>query len=781
MAKALDGVTVIELGSNLPAAYATMLLAEQGADAIRIEPSGGDGGRGNPQFHVLNRSKRAVALDLTAPASIVTLHRLIRLADIFVAGAPRAQLARFGLDDGSIFAVNPGLIRLYLPPFGSRGRLADIDGSEELAAAVSGITGSQWARSGDPVAPIFPAVSYSTALLGAIAASAAVFARRSGMAGQTVEVPMIAGGLALQTGTVLRHPAMRALHPTEGSQNPLGPIPCYRLFEAADGLYLFIACGNPIFWNRLTIAAGRPELVADPRFEHAPWGISPEDREPLAGILEPIIRTRSREEWMRILGEADVPCAPAISRHEFFDTPQVRYLDMHREIEDPALGATAQMGVPIRLSATPGDIAGPAPALDGQSLAALTDELEKHAPRPSEFRPINADSPRPAPLDGVTVLDFSSYIAGSFCGMLLAQLGADVIKIESLPGDSFRSMEFAFMGWNQGKRSLTLDLSKPDGRQLAAKLAERADIVLENMRAGRMHRFGLDYQTLSAKNSRLIYMTVTGYGSRGPNHLMPGFDPLLQAQSGMMAAQGGHQAHPVYLTCSPCDYGAAMLATFGCVLALRARERSGRGQFCETSLLQAAMAFQAGEFIFYDGRPDLENGSPELRGSSALRRVYRCRDGRWLCLVAANSDQWERLRDILGIEPDLSFDAARGEPPEGNLAGRIAGLIADYDRDGLIERLFAAGVAAGPVNRVADLFGDEQMLASDLLIDVPHPKWGSVTQTGLLMEFSATAGVLKRSAPMLGEHTDEILRAFLGCSPDDIRDLRARRIVGNSP
>ena len=246
------------------------------------------------------------------------------------------------------------------------------------------------------------------------------------------------------------------------------------------------------------------------------------------------------------------------------------------------------------------------------------------------------------------VLDFASYIAGSYGPMILAQLGADVIKIESLEGDAFRHFGFGFLGWNQGKRGLALDLQSEAGREIVRELAIKADIVVENLRPGRMRRFGLDYATLAALNPRIIYMSVTGFGNRGPEHDQPAFDPLLQARSGVMAAQGGHHGHPVYLTCAICDYGAAMLSALGCVLALRARQITGRGQMCEASLLQAAMAFQAGEFIFYDGRPDMENGDAEYRGRSALSRCYRCRDGRWIRIAIAEPRHWDAMSALRG-------------------------------------------------------------------------------------------------------------------------------------
>jgi crotonobetainyl-CoA:carnitine CoA-transferase CaiB-like acyl-CoA transferase len=265
--------------------------------------------------------------------------------------------------------------------------------------------------------------------------------------------------------------------------------------------------------------------------------------------------------------------------------------------------------------------------------------------------------------------------------MMLAQMGADVIKIESLEGDAFRHFGFGFLGWNEGKRGLSLDLTSPEGREIIRGLAQRADIIVENLRPGRMKRYGFDYETLSAINPRLIYMSVTAFGNRGPEHDQPGFDPLLQARSGVMAAQGGHHGHPVYLTCAICDYGAAMLSAYGCVLALNARARTGRGQMCETSLLQAAMAFQAGEFLYYKGRPDMENGQAEYRGASALSRAYKCRDGSWIFLAAKTTAHWDALRAGTGIDTPAAFDDAAREPAEGKLATVLSEYFRRHYRD----------------------------------------------------------------------------------------------------
>jgi crotonobetainyl-CoA:carnitine CoA-transferase CaiB-like acyl-CoA transferase len=787
MAKALDGVVVVEFSSNMAAAYAAMLLAEQGARVVKVEPPRGEAARGTPHFHALNRSKRSTFFDIATPAGKADAAKLIARADIVIAGWTPARARQLGLDRESIAAINSRAIALELPPFGNRGPYADFEAGEELVAALGAISGTQWARSGNPVPLTFPAATYAAAVMGATGAAAALLARGDGP-GQAVEISMLAGAFALQTGGIMRHEKMTSLY--HGPQDPLGPIPCYRLFEASDGRYLFIACGNPTFWNKFTLAIERPDLVADPRFEGAPWGVLKENWQTLKEILEAIILTRPRDEWLALLREADVPCAPVMTRNEFMSHPQTRALEMRCELDDPTLGTTIQPGVPINLLATPGAITGPAPGVSNDGIVEALDWLDSSA-EPARLRYVNlaqsgALRPRAdlstvrsarGPLTGVLVLDFCSYIAGSYGPMILAQMGADVIKIESLEGDAFRHFGFGFLGWNEGKRGLSLDFTTPEGREIIRGLARRADIIVENLRPGRMRRYGFGYEALAAINPRLIYMSVTAFGNRGPDHDQPGFDPLLQSRSGVMAAQGGPHGHPVYLTCAICDYGAAMLSAYGCVLALNARERTGRGQMCETSLLQAAMAFQAGEFIFYPGRPDMENGHAEYRGASALCRAYECHDGRWLFIAAKSAGHWDALRTHTAIAAPSAFDDAAQEPSEGQLAAALSEHLRRFDRDSAILALRDAGVPAIAVNRFGDLFDDPQILANDLLLDLQHSTWGKVSQTGILTKFAATPGKVDCTGPLLGEHTTEILADILAYPADRIADLAERRIV----
>jgi crotonobetainyl-CoA:carnitine CoA-transferase CaiB-like acyl-CoA transferase len=769
MAKALSGINLLEVHSNLGAAYAAMLLAEQGADTIKVEPPGGAPERGTPHFHVLNRSKRSVSLDPTSSDGKWSITALVKSADIVITGSTPARLKAHGLDYGSIRKTNPHALVLNLPSFGSRGPEAEFDANDDLVAARAGIAGSQWALSGNPVPLVFPAASYSAGVMGASAAVAGLIAREHTGEGQELEVSLLAGALSLQTGGVLKHEQMTTLYP--GPQDPLGPIPCYRLFEASDHKYLFVACGNATFWGKFVLAVDLPELVSDPRFENAPWGIPPEHWQTLKDILEPVIRARPRDQWIRILREADVPCAPVMTRAEFIADPQTAAIGMRRVVRDPILGDTVQLGVPVTLAAMPGEIAGPAPA----TPHAHRHETFHHAPHP--ITATNESRLVKGPLDGVTVLDFASYIAGSYGPMILAQLGANVIKIENLEGDAFRSFGFGFLGWNQGKRGLAIDLNSREGLDIVCRLAQEADVLVENLRPGRMKRFGLDYDTLAKANPGLIYMSVNGFGNTGPDHNQPGFDPLLQARSGVMAAQGGPHHHPVYLTCAICDYGAAMLSAFGCILALRARQKTGLGQFCLTTLLQASMAFQAGEFIFYEGRPEMENGAPERRGSSALSRAYQCRDGAWLYLSLDAPAQWRALGEIFPSMPKLGYEAAAREPEDGKLASALTEEFQQLDRDDAVGRLARASIPATYVHHFDDLFCDPQIAANELLTELSHSQWGKLWQTGMLIKFSATPGRIERAAPLHGEHGEEVLREFLDYDAATIASLRSRAVI----
>lgn len=773
MAAAFDGICVIEAAQGVAAPYAALLLAEQGAEVVKVEPPEGDAYRAEPGFLALNRGKRSVVADIERDAGRAALLDLIAQAELFVYDGSPAEQERLGLSFEALSVINPSLVYLWMPPFGSRGAHAERAADDALVAALDGIMATQYAWKPGPTYLTVPLSSYGAAMLAAGAAAAALRVRERTGAGQLVEVSWLAGGFAVQTGTVLLGEGISRFSGT--GQNPLGPVPVYRLFRAADDRYLFIACGHAGFFHRFCLLIDRPELISDPRFENAPWGIvNPDDRLALAAILEPIVAAKPSDEWLRLLGEADIPCAPVMTRDDYLGDAQVVHAGLRLELEQPGVGATVQPAPPLVLHGTPGGVRGPAPHL-GQH----TGQIARRLPRPPR-----GGAPLPAgALAGVRVLDLSAYIAGSLCPMLLADWGADVVKIEGLDGDPFRSFGFGFLGWNRGKRSVALDLKQPEGQALLHELARGVDVLVENFRPGVAKRLGVDYETIRAINPRIVYSTETAYGRSGPYAALPGFDPLMQARSGVMAAQGGAAGGqpPVFLTVALCDYGAALLSAFGVTAALCARERTGEGQRVETSLLRSAMAMQFTEFLRYDGRPRPLTGGPDFTGPSALRRVYEAQEG-WLMLAADAPEHWAPLTQVLDridLLHGYSAAAALAEPNDGVLAQTLAATFLTRTAEEWLDRCDRAGLPAGPARDGPSLFRDPHVLANDLIAEDVHPTWGRVQQTGALVKFSRTPGQIGPVAPLLGQHTIEVLRQA-GFDEARIAGLLAGRVVAQS-
>ncbi len=377
-----------------------------------------------------------------------------------------------------------------------------------------------------------------------------------------------------------------------------------------------------------------------------------------------------------------------------------------------------------------------------------------------------------SPFADIKVVDLSSYIAGALCPGLLADLGAPVIKVESLTGDPFRSLGPTFQDWNRGKRSICVDLKSEEGRGVLYSLVEDADVVVENYRPGVARRLGADYETLSRINPRLIYCSVSAYGQEGPYRSKPGFDPLLQARSGAMAFQGGASRPPVFLVLAISDYGAACLGAYGVSLGLLARARTGRGRKIETSLLRACMATQSGRYVVVRSGP---NGAREADyiGESPGYRLYRTADG-WIFLGVKSEDEWKALNRALGREAP---DASNGSSSDEALSRALARIFASAPSSDWISRLERERVPCSPVQQVSDLLDDLQMKRNGLTVDYHSPDLGPVTLRGTPVMFSKTPGVSEKAAPSLGQHTDEVL-GEVGYSEQEILGLRSCKAVG---
>jgi crotonobetainyl-CoA:carnitine CoA-transferase CaiB-like acyl-CoA transferase len=376
-----------------------------------------------------------------------------------------------------------------------------------------------------------------------------------------------------------------------------------------------------------------------------------------------------------------------------------------------------------------------------------------------------------SPLGGLRVVDLTSYIAGSYAAMMLADLGADVIKVESLEGDSFRELP-GFFGWNRGKRSIAVNLKDPEGVAVVERLARGADVVMDNMRPGVAERLGVGPGRLRALNPRLVYSSVTAFGSTGPYVDRPGFDPLLQAMGGVMALQamGGP---PQYLRIAVTDYYTAALAAQAILAALFARERTGVGQHVQTSLLHGVLALQSGNVVEYAGKPLVSRPNPTYR-------LYVAGDGEWFFLACGNQSFWAKLCKALGLD-DLADDprfaswVLRLDHADA-LMPILEERFRSQPRAHWLEVLAAYDIPAAPVQTLAEFMDDPAVRHHGLVREYDHPEVGKLRLMGAPLVFSDTPAPDAGPPPTLGQHTDEVL-AELGYDTPAVAKLRQKRVV----
>jgi crotonobetainyl-CoA:carnitine CoA-transferase CaiB-like acyl-CoA transferase len=392
------------------------------------------------------------------------------------------------------------------------------------------------------------------------------------------------------------------------------------------------------------------------------------------------------------------------------------------------------------------------------------------------------------PLAGIRVVDLTRYLAGPFCTQLLGDYGADVIRVESPRGREFRAPgqardAYFFLSANRNKRALALDFAKPEGREVLARAIARADVLVENYRPGVLAALGFPPEALLERHPRLVVCSISGFGATGPYAQRPGFDQIAQGMSGLMSITGTRESGPTRSGVAISDLLAGLFAAHGIQLALFERERSGRGQHVETSLLEATLGvltWAAGQFFESGASPGPAGQHHPL--SSPYGR-FRARDG-YLNIAAGNDAMWEKLARALDRAAWLSdarfASAAQRVRERDALSGEIeaalaAGSVADW-----VERLNAAGVPAGPVLGLAEVFADPQVAAREMLVSLPHPELGTYQGTGLPVKLSLSPGAIHRRPPLHGEHTRELLAEF-GYTGDEIASLAARGIVKLAP
>ncbi len=393
---------------------------------------------------------------------------------------------------------------------------------------------------------------------------------------------------------------------------------------------------------------------------------------------------------------------------------------------------------------------------------------------------------KPGSLDGVTVLDFSQVMAGPFCTMLLGDMGADVIKVESPAGDSSRQMGSShgtdspsFWAVNRNKRGIVVNLKDPRGVAVCQRLAARADILVENYRPGTFDRFGLGYDALREANPGLIYASISGYGRTGPFASRGGFDLVAQGESGLMSVTGMPGGVPVKCGVPVCDLGAAFFLTYAILAAYIHRCRTGEGQHVETSLFEAGIALSVWEATEYFTTGETPQATGSAHRMSAPYQAVRCADG-YITIGAANQRTWERLCQALGLEAllgrgEYATDGARVRHRQA-LAETIEAFTVHRPRAHWLRVLDEAGVPCGPINTYPEVFAHPQAIARGMVQETTHPVGGRIQQLGFPVKCSQTPAALRRPAPALGEHTAEVL-AEVGYTAHQIQAFTSEGVI----
>ncbi len=390
------------------------------------------------------------------------------------------------------------------------------------------------------------------------------------------------------------------------------------------------------------------------------------------------------------------------------------------------------------------------------------------------------------PLDGITIVDLTRVLSGPYCTMLLADMGARVIKIEQ-PGKGddtrhwgppFVEGESAyFLSINRNKESVTLDFKAPEGRAALEQLIAKADVLVENFRPGTLAKLGLDYATLAPRHPRLVYCSISGFGQTGPRKNEPGYDAVMQAEGGLMSITGAADGPPYRLGVAISDIVSGMFAAQGIAMALFARERTGRGQLVDIGMLDsvaALLSYQAAIYFITGAAPRrMGNRHPTI----VPYQTFGTADGEFV-LAVGNDEQWRKFCGVAGIEPEERFATNRQRVVQhAEIERTIAEKLRAHPRRYWIERLSEAGVPCGSVRDLHEVFTDPQLTARDMIAVVEHAAVGPLRLLGVPVKLSDTPASVRTAPPTLGQHTSAVLCGDLGMTRETVAELRARGVI----
>jgi crotonobetainyl-CoA:carnitine CoA-transferase CaiB-like acyl-CoA transferase len=796
-----NGLRVIDLTQGMVGPLVTMILADYGAEVIRLEPPGGDPMWDHPAYLLWQRGKQSVAIDWDSEHGRRQASDLIGGADLFIESLGPGQAAAHGLDERVLRATNPALIFYSLTAFGDEGPYKNYKPYDGIINATAGRMRDQvgWQRN----RPTFRAVndlSYHTAMFTFQAIVAALRVRSMTGRGQKLDGTLLSGASApnnnwrlfdaqeippdLYPGELSKEAVARGeLTADRHESDPQTANPSQMCMQTQDGRWIMHSHIQQDLFDAWIDTIGFSWIRQDERYRHAPQFANHADRIALNLLIFERFKEKTAQEWRELYrrspncaGETMQTTQEALRHEQFIANGHLV------DIADPRVGPMKQLGAFAKLSATPARIEQPAP-LPGQHTA----EVLAQPPRPApKIVPTGGNPARP--LEGITVLECASWLAAPFAGALLADLGARVIKVEPLSGDPYRRMptnENMIRAF-QGKENLALNLKSEAGLAIFYDLVKRADIVMHNYRPGAPERLKIDYETLKAIKPDLVYVYAGSYGSIGPDRLRAAFNPTMGAFSGNSVFQSGEGNNPKGDQ-SPDPIAGSGVAT-GMMLGLAARFLTGQGQYIETSMMNSNVYCNSDDAFLYDGKPPRRAPDQAQLGLEATYRLYQTAEG-WVFLAAQFDAEFVELcalleRDNLRADPrftDWGSRIAHRAALEAELEPIFRSRAAD-EWEALLTARDIACVRADKASHVRFLHEDPQPKAIGFMTMTQSQTFADQAPGGRywrhapVVRFSETPCEAGKPYEGMGSHTRSILRD-LGYDDQAIDRLAANKVV----
>lgn len=804
----LSGISIVECGKGVSAAFAAKLLADLGAEVVKVEPPGGDLTRRRGPFPVdhqdpehsglfqyLNTNKRGVMLDLKTASGRSRLDWLLSRADVLIHNVPPVEQSEQGLAAADITAAHPELIVTEISIFGNSGPRSHYRGYE-LQAFHSGGPASltpngETSTVRPPLKLYGHQAEFQAAAHAAFTTLAAYWHRMRSGHGQAIDVSIQECLTAFFELSYINYTYSGA-RDTRATPKVVSP---WNIVRTGDG-FIYFCCGEQDQWMRLVDLMGNPEWARDERFKD---GLNRgRNSKELRARMEQWARDWTFQALYRECVKRRIPAAPLNRMADLYADETLTEREFFVEIprRDGSERLIRVPGAPFKSTAGGWALRTPPPRLgehQQEIFGQLAPEREPQRRSPKPATPADAETP---PLSGVRVLDFSWIWAGPYTTLQLAHLGAEVIRVESakrpclnrrIPpyADGVPGMDRAgsFCQWNQGKRSIVLDLSNPRAIEIARELTAHCDMVVENFAPGVAERMGLGYRQLREYRPDLIMLSISGYGQTGPGRNLLSYGNLSGAAAGFNSVLGYGPGEALEVGITWADPVAGLFGPQALIAALIHRSRTGQGQYIDLSMLEMLETMMPEALLEYE----IAGREPQPMGNHdpwmAPHNCYKAAgdDESWVTIAAGSEKEWRALCEAIG-QPALAGDPrfatlALRKQNEGELDRIITEWTSRRDRWQITELLQKAGVPAFPTMSNQDLAEDPHLMARGFPVELEHPVVGRRRHAGVPWQMSPSACRVRKPAPLLGADTEDILQNLLGYAPTEIARLREEKVL----